>query len=319
MKKIGIFVLLFALLLTACGNGGTSKSEDRLQIVATVFPQYDWVRQILGEQEADVTLLLDNGVDLHSYQPTADDILTVSNCDLFLYVGGESDGWVEDVLAQAANKDMVAINLLDALGSSAKEEEVVEGMEADEEEEEETAYDEHIWLSLKNAGTLCQTIADALCKLDADHADTYRANVAAYQQQLAALDGEYQAAVDDAKQKTLLFGDRFPFRYLADDYGLNYYAAFSGCSAETEASFETITFLAGKVDELQLRTVLTLEGSDQKIAQTIIDNTQSKDQQILSMDSMQSVTATRVADGASYLDIMKSNLTALQAALEGGE
>lgn len=319
MKKIGIFVLLFALLLTACGNGGTLKSEDRLQIVATVFPQYDWVRQILGEQEADVTLLLDNGVDLHSYQPTADDILTVSNCDLFLYVGGESDGWVEDVLAQAANKDMVAINLLDALGSSAKEEEVVEGMEADEEEEEETAYDEHIWLSLKNAGTLCQTIADALCKLDADHADTYRANVAAYQQQLAALDGEYQAAVDDAKQKTLLFGDRFPFRYLADDYGLNYYAAFSGCSAETEASFETITFLAGKVDELQLRTVLTLEGSDQKIAQTIIDNTQSKDQQILSMDSMQSVTATRVADGASYLDIMKSNLTALQAALEGGE
>lgn len=319
MKKIGIFVLLFALLLTACGNGGTSKSEDRLQIVATVFPQYDWVRQILGEQEADVTLLLDNGVDLHSYQPTADDILTVSNCDLFLYVGGESDGWVEDVLAQAANKDMVAINLLDALGSSAKEEEVVEGMESDEEEEEGIAYDEHIWLSLKNAGTLCQTIADALCKLDADHADTYRANVAAYQQQLAALDGEYQAAVDDAKQKTLLFGDRFPFRYLADDYGLNYYAAFSGCSAETEASFETITFLAGKVDELQLRTVLTLEGSDQKIAQTIIDNTQSKDQQILSMDSMQSVTATRVADGASYLDIMKSNLTALQAALEGGE
>lgn len=319
MKKIGIFVLLFALLLTACGNGGTSKTEDRLQIVATVFPQYDWVRQILGEQEADVTLLLDNGVDLHSYQPTADDILTISNCDLFLYVGGESDGWVEDVLAQATNKDMVAINLLDALGSSAKEEEVVEGMEADEEEEEETAYDEHIWLSLKNAGTLCQTIADALCKLDADHADTYRANVAAYQQQLAALDGEYQAAVDDAKQKTLLFGDRFPFRYLADDYGLNYYAAFSGCSAETEASFETITFLAGKVDELQLRTVLTLEGSDQKIAQTIIGNTQSKDQQILSMDSMQSVTATRVADGASYLDIMKSNLTALQAALEGGE
>lgn len=319
MKKIGIFVLLFALLLTACGNGGTSKSEDRLQIVATVFPQYDWVRQILGEQEADVTLLLDNGVDLHSYQPTVDDILTVSNCDLFLYVGGESDGWVEDVLAQATNKDMVAINLLDALGSSAKEEEVVEGMEADEEEEEETAYDEHIWLSLKNAGTLCQTIADALCKLDADHADTYRANLAAYQQQLAALDGEYQAAVDDAKQKTLLFGDRFPFRYLADDYGLNYYAAFSGCSAETEASFETITFLAGKVDELQLRTVLTLEGSDQKIAQTIIGNTQSKDQQILSMDSMQSVTATRVADGASYLDIMKSNLTALQAALEGGE
>ena len=319
MKKIGIFVLLFALLLTACGNGGTSKSEDRLQIVATVFPQYDWVRQILGEQEADVTLLLDNGVDLHSYQPTADDILTISNCDLFLYVGGESDGWVEDVLAQATNKDMVAINLLDALGSSAKEEEVVEGMEADEEEEEGTAYDEHIWLSLKNAGTLCQTIADALCKLDADHADTYRANVAAYQQQLAALDGEYQAAVDGAKQKTLLFGDRFPFRYLADDYDLNYYAAFSGCSAETEASFETITFLAGKVDELQLHTVLTLDGSDQKIAQTIIDNTQSKDQQILSMDSMQSVTATRVVDGASYLDIMKSNLTALQAALEGGE
>lgn len=316
MKKIRVFVLLFAILLTACGNGGTSKTEDRLQIVATVFPQYDWVRQILGEQEADVTLLLDSGVDLHSYQPTADDILTISNCDLFLYVGGESDGWVEDVLAQATNKDMVVINLLDALGSSVKEEEVVEGMES---EEEEVAYDEHIWLSLKNAGTLCQTIADALCRLDADHADTYRANAEAYQQKLDKLDAEYQAAVDGTKQKTLLFGDRFPFRYLADDYGLDYYAAFSGCSAETEASFETITFLAGKVDELQLHTVLTLEGSDRKIAQTIIDNTQNKNQQIVSMDSMQSVTATRVAEGANYLDIMKSNLTALQTALEGGE
>ncbi|MBE5835613.1 MAG: zinc ABC transporter substrate-binding protein [Butyrivibrio sp.] len=307
-------------------------STDSIAIVTTIFPEYDWVNVILGENAAnvEVTMLLDNGVDLHSYQPTAEDIMKIATCDLFIYVGGESDEWVEDALAEATNKDMQVINLLEVLGENVKEEEVVEGMEAEEEheeeheeadsgeehEEEEVEYDEHVWLSLKNAQVLCTAIEESLEVIDSANSDLYKANLEAYVAQLSDLDAQYQAAVDSSEVDTLLFGDRFPFRYLVDDYGLSYYAAFVGCSAETEASFETITFLAQKVDELSLGTVLTIESSDQKIAQTIVENTQSKDQQILTMDSMQSTTSKDVASGTTYLSVMESNLSVLKAALE---
>lgn len=348
MKKYLSAILALLMILTclsACGNHNTAavtnnssdassedtSTEKQLQIVTTIFPEYDWVKEILGDQasNAELTMLLDNGVDLHSYQPTAEDIMKISNCDLFIYVGGESDEWVEGALQEAVNKDMKVINLLDVLGDSVKEEEVVEGMEAEEHEhedgeaqeeehehEEDPEYDEHVWLSVKNAEILCNEIADALAEIDADHADDYHANVTAYNEKLVALDTEYQSAVKEAGQKTVLFGDRFPFRYLVDDYGLSYYAAFVGCSAETEASFETITFLAGKVDELGLHSVLTIEKSDQKIAQTIIQNTQEKKQQILTMDSMQSTTSEDVSGGATYLSIMENNLEVLKEALK---
>ena len=278
------------------------------------------MREILGDKadRAEVTMLLDNGVDLHSYQPTADDIIKISDCDLFIYVGGESDGWVEDVLKEAANKDMQVINLLDVLGEQVKEEEVVEGMETEEEEsedEDEPEYDEHVWLSLKNAETLCSAITDALEEIDPANKDAYAANAASYLEKLAALDGEYQTVVDNAARKTVLFGDRFPFRYLVDDYGLSYYAAFVGCSAETEASFETISFLAGKVDELGLPCVLTIEGAQHKIAETIVQNSAAKNQSILTLDSMQSTTSTDVANGTTYLSVMESNLDVLKQAL----
>ena len=323
MKK-RISILLAAALLLGCLAGcgaGNVPGADRLQIVTTIFPTYDWVRSILGDNPADaeLTMLLDSGVDLHSYQPTAEDILKISTCDLFIYVGGESDTWVADVLKQATNKNMIVLNLLDVLGEGVKEEEVVEGMQAEEEEEEgeeeEPEYDEHVWLSLKNAAVLTEQISQALQTADASNAETYRKNAAAYAEQLNALDAEYQAAVDAAGVRTLLFGDRFPFRYLVDDYGLSYYAAFVGCSAESEASFETVTFLANKLDELRLPAVLTIEGTDQRIAETIIQSTQTKDQQILSMDSMQSTTAKDVQDGANYLAVMEKNLTALKGAL----
>lgn len=278
------------------------------------------MREILGDKadHAEVTMLLDNGVDLHSYQPTADDIIKISDCDLFIYVGGESDGWVEDALKEAANKDMRVINLLDVLGEQVKEEEVVEGMEAEEkesEDEDEPEYDEHVWLSLKNAETLCNAITDALEKIDPTNKDAYAANAASYLEKLAALDGEYQTVVDNAARKTVLFGDRFPFRYLVDDYGLSYYAAFAGCSAETEASFETISFLAGKVDELGLPCVLTIEGAQHKIAETIVQNSAAKNQSILTLDSMQSTTSTDAANGTTYLSVMESNLDMLKQAL----
>lgn len=317
--------------LSACGNQTVGHSletssndtagEKQLQIVTTIFPEYDWVKEVLGDSasHAELTMLLDNGVDLHSYQPTMKDIMKISDCDLFVYIGGESSGWVEDALQEAANKDMKVINLLEVLGDKVKEEEIVEGMEAEKPEhgyeEDGPEYDEHIWLSLKNAEVLCSTIADMLAEIDPDNADDYRANATAYNEKLAALDKEYQTTVSAAAQKILLFGDRFPFRYLVDDYGLSYYAAFAGCSAETEASFETITFLAGKVDELGLTHVLTIEKSDQKIAQTIVQNTKDKDQQILAVDSMQSTTSKDISDGITYLSIMESNLDVLKEVL----
>lgn len=321
MKKILALLLALwipAAVLSGCVPQDDSAASNKLNIVTTIFPAYDWVREILGDEtdRAEITTLLDSGVDLHSYQPTVDDIVKISNCDLFLYVGGESDGWVDDALKNAPNKERKVIRLLDVLGDSAKAEETVEGMQEEEHDhEEEAEYDEHIWLSLKNAQMLVAAISKALQESDPARKDTYAANAAAYVEKLSALDGEYRAAVDSGKYKTLLFGDRFPFRYLADDYGLDYYAAFPGCSAETEASFETVSFLAGKMDALGLPCVLTIEGTQHKIAETIVQNTAQKNQQILTMDSMQAVTANDAASGVSYLSIMEKNLSVLKKAL----
>ncbi len=340
MKKIlsiMIAVLLAVGCLSACSSGSNQSDPDSgtIQIVTTIFPEYDWVMNILGDNpaKADVTMLLDTGVDLHSFQPTAEDILKISTCDLFIYVGGESDEWVDDALQEATNKDMIAISLLDVLGDAVKEEEVIEGMQEEEHdhehedgeedhdedhehEEGEVEYDEHVWLSLKNAAVLVEYISGMVQKLDPDNAELYKKNATAYIGQLNVLDSEYLAAVSNASYTTLLFGDRFPFRYLTDDYGLFYYAAFVGCSAETEASFETITFLAQKVDELSLPAVMTIEGADHRIAETIVQNTQTKDQQILTMDSMQATTAKDVENGTTYLSIMEKNLSVLKDALD---
>ena len=332
MKKITALLLaLFVLVgaLAGCGKQNDTNKTDKLSIVTTIFPEYDWVREILGDKadNAEITMLLDNGVDLHSYQPTADDIVKISDCDLFIYVGGESDGWVEDALRNAANRNMKVINLLEVLGDSVKTEEIVEGMQEEhehedahahddaEEHEHEEEADEHVWLSLKNAKMLVRVISKALQELDPDNKDIYAANADAYVKKLSALDAEYQAAVDAASNKTILFGDRFPFRYLVDDYGLRYYAAFVGCSAETEAGFETISFLAKRVDEWKLPCVLTIEGAQHKIAETIVRNTTMKNQKVLTMDSMQSTTTQDVKNGTTYLSVMEKNLSVLKEAL----
>ena len=331
MKK-SLPILLASFLmgvgLSACS--APSLNNDKLEIVTTIFPEYDWTREILGKNpaNAEVTMLLDNGIDLHSYQPTAQDLLKISDCDLFIYVGGESDEWVERALEQSTNKDMVVINLLESLGDKAKEEEVKEGMQGEEEhdhdhedhdheeEEEEVEYDEHVWLSLKNASAICETIEKGIEKIDPANASTYKENLASYKAKLNSLDTDYKAAVDASAIKTLVFGDRFPFRYMVDDYGLDYYAAFVGCSAETEASFETIVFLAGKIDELGLHSVLTIEGNDHRIAETVIANTTAKNQKILTMNSLQSTTSRDVTNGTSYLTVMTENLNPLKEALK---
>ncbi len=484
-----------AVKATATEAEADTPAEDKqMKIVTTIFPEYDWVKTILGDKASntELTLLLDNGVDLHSYQPTAEDMVKISECDMFVYVGGESDEWVEDILDTVENEDMVVINLMDVLGDSVKDEEVVEGMEHEHEHEhaeieesdikdrtlgefagewkslypmlnagdleeyvehhaeehgeeprevkeellakwkceadkisvdgdkitftyadgktetasykyagfkavkdedgditgvryqfetdsadapkyvqfndhgfepsEEVAHfhiyygnesfdalddfganpyfvhdglnadevlemlmgghdheeenDEHVWLSLKNADVICANIAVELGNIDTANKDLYMSNYSAYKEQLTSLDAEYKAAVDAGKNKTLLFGDRFPFRYLVDDYGLDYFAAFTGCSAESEASFETIVFLSGKVDELGLSAIMTIEGANHKIAETVRDNTTSKDQKILTMNSMQSTTSGDIANGTTYLSVMTSNLDVLKEALQ---
>ena len=331
MKKIIIAVLCMLLTagaLAGCGEKNKSEKNAYLSIVATIFPGYDWVREIMGDEaeNADITMLMDNGTDLHSYQPTADDISKISKCDLFIYAGGESDEWVKDALKQAENKDMKVINMIEMLGDSVKTEEVVEGMESEHDHDhdedgdhndsdQEVEYDEHTWLSLKNAEMICEAIENDLSSLDPENKDIYKKNSEEYISKLSELDSKYQKTVDDAARKTVLFGDRFPFRYLTDDYGMDYYAAFVGCSAETEASFKTVKFLAEKVDELDLPCVMTIEGSDHKIAETIIRNTADKDQKVLTMDSMQAVTASDLKDGKTYLSVMEKNLEALKEAL----
>lgn len=327
------FAAIVIGLLSGCGQRGESVSEEEpeFRVVCTVFPLYDWTAQILGNQEGrvELTMLLKDGSDLHSYQPTVADMLTISQADLFIYVGGESDFWVEDALENADNPDLRAVRLMDGLEGFLQEEEYVEGMAGAEEDEhahdhyhgeEETAYDEHIWLSLRNAEKSCRVIAGQLAAMDEEYAEEYRERAAQYGALLEALDQEYEQAVAAAPYHTLVFGDRFPFRYLTEDYGLDYYAAFPGCSAETEASFYTIAFLAEKVSELDLPAVLAIDGSDGTIARTIADNTKTRDQKVLTMDSMQAIDWRDVQAGANYLSAMEDNLAVLKEALGmGGE
>lgn len=315
--------------------------SDKISIVCTTFPQYDWVRNILGKEAEhfDVTLLLDNGVDMHSYQPTVKDIAIVGSADLFIYVGGESDAWVADALKEAKNKDLKAINLMEALGDSVKEEEVVEGMQEEKgflehsheesskenyknaqkenqgKSKEEPEYDEHIWLSLRNAEIMVKNIEKVIEQFDLNNAKVYQTNAKNYIKKLSQLDKQYTKTIQNAKHKAILFGDRFPFRYMADDYNLKYYAAFVGCSAETMAGFETVTFLAKKADELKLPVILTIENSDGRIAEAIKSNTKKKNQKILAMNSLQSVTTQQLSDGITYLQVMQENLSVLSEAL----
>lgn len=326
-------------------------NSNKISIVCTTFPQYDWVKNILGEEAEhfNVTLLLDNGVDMHSYQPAVKDIATAGSSNLFIYVGGESDTWVEDALKEAKNKDLKAINLMETLDNSVKEEEVVEGMQEERESlghsheksskekqeqtqkeshensqeingqkeaaDEEPEYDEHIWLSIRNAEIMVKNIEKAIEQLDSDNAKVYQTNAENYIKKLDTLDKQYANTIQNAKYKAILFGDRFPFRYMADDYDLKYYAAFAGCSAETMAGFETVTFLAKKADELRLPVILTIENSDGRIAEAVKSNTTKKNQKILAMNSLQSVTKEQIADGITYLQVMQENLSVLSEAL----
>lgn len=342
MKKIASIAILFfalAFMLTACNteSGKKDSAPKKISVVATIYPQYDWLKNVIGERAdaVDLKLLIKNGTDLHSYKPSAQDIATIAKADLVVYVGGESDEWIEKALEATPKEGRIALNLMKALGDRVKEEEVVEGMQAEEHHHEhdkvtepaeatsehhhheEVENDEHIWLSMVAAKYLVGVdIVKALVKIDSANAETYRTNAADYTVKLNEIDDEYADAVGEATHRTILFGDRFPFRYLVDDYGIKYYAAFAGCSAESEASFETVTFLAGKMDSLQLPAIFTIDGSNGKIARAILEASKnSKNALVLTLNSMQSVTDEQIKAGADYLSIMRDNLEVLKKAL----
>ncbi|MGM9604949.1 MAG: metal ABC transporter substrate-binding protein [Faecousia sp.] len=313
MKKQILALLFAAALAVNLAGCAPEVPEKNLTIVTAIFPEYDWVRQLIGpDSHITLRLLVDDGVDPHSFQPTVEDMVTVSGCDLLIFGGGESDEWLADALKSSANPNMRVLELMDLLGDAAHTAEVVEGMQVREAEDE---TDEHIWLSLRNAALFCSAITEELCLLDPEHADTFRANLGTYLEKLRALDEAYQQTVQSSAKDTILVCDRFPFRYLTEDYGLHYYAAFPGCSAESGASFETVVFLADRVKELELNAVLVTEGSDGRLARTVVQNAGRENVAVLTLDSMQSVSLEAAA-GREYLAIMEQNRQVLASALE---
>lgn len=311
LKKLMIGVLA-AFMLAGCAPK-QQQNTTKLKIVATTFPQYDWIREIIGKDNTnvDLQLLMKNGGDLHSYQPTAGDIANIADANLFVYVGGESDEWVDDALKEKTNKDMKVVNMMQTLGDDIDEEEEGLEKESEDHDHEEIEYDEHVWLSLKRAQKIVKAIADELGELDSTNAKKYQENAEAYIAKLAALDKSYESTVNTVKNKTWIFADRMPFHYLAKDYGITTYAAFNGCSTETNASFNTIVSLAKYADELGIKHIMTIEGSDKKLAKAVIENTTDKNQDILTLNSLQSVSQSDIDKGLTYYGAMEENLKVL--------
>lgn len=353
-----------AVFLTGCATSTTanpSKTTKTLKVVTNSYAAYDWTKMLLKDSGAgaDITYLLENGIDLHSFQPSVEDMQTIADSDLLIYVGGESDGWVADAIENTASSQLMTVNMLESIGDLAKAEELGEGMtpeehdhdhghededDHDHEEEhdhahedeheheeheeeadhahtghehEDTAMDEHVWLSLRNAKHIVTSLAKTLETMAGDEAiaNKIAENEKAYQKQLDDLDKQYDAAIRSAGVKTIVVADRFPFRYLVEDYGIQYYAAFLGCSAETEASFNTVKTLSEKVKDMQLKNVMVIENSDQKLAGTIIQNSGEEDVDVLVLDSIQSVSSDDIKNEASYLHYMEQNLEVLKKAL----
>ncbi len=320
MRKLFFLPIFLCIpILAGCASAEKGAGSDEIKIVCTVFPEYEWTREIIGETEnkSSITLLADNGTDFHSYQPSTEDMVTISTCDVLIYVGGESDKWIEDALKNSVNPDMQVVRLADILADELLDEpETLEEEHDHEHDEEQSVFDEHVWLSLKNAEKFCNGISDALSEIDSENADVYRMNAEEYNAKLSTLDSEFKEKLRFAKRNTVIFGDRFPFVYMMEDYDIDYYAAFPGCSSETDASFDTVLNLAKKTDEESISAILTIEGSDCNIADAIISNTKTESEKhILTLDSMQTVNRDEIEGGKTYLSVMEKNLDVLMEAL----
>jgi zinc transport system substrate-binding protein len=319
-RTLSIFLTITLIIAACSGCESNSKtaseqtaSDSKINIVTTIFPPYDFTRQIV-EDKANVTMLLAPGAESHSYEPTPQDIIKIQNCDLFIYVGGENDEWVNSIL-DSMNRDKIkTIALLDCVKPI--REEVKEGMEAEEEDPSSSAdgveYDEHVWTSPQNATLITNFIRDVLCHIDRNNAETYQSNAEKYTESLNQLDREFQDVVKNAKRNTIVFGDRFPLRYFTEAYGLNYWAAFPGCSAETEPSAATVAFLTDKVKTEKIPVVFKIELSNGNVAQSIADTTGAK---VLTFYSCHNLSKSDFDRGATYLDLMRENVESLKKAL----
>lgn len=318
LKRIlPVALMVVTFLLTACGSGDLSDKYNK-KVVCTSFAAYDWTRNIIGDVEGfDIIYLTKSGVDLHSFTPTTRDLVDISTADLVIYIGGPSDMWVLDATKNKVNPRQQVLALMDILSDKVVEEELVEGMtEEEEEEEEEIEYDEHVWLSLENAMLSSDRICSALSEIDSENAASLASNNERYQNELASLRESYLTKVAAKEKNTILVCDRFPFRYMFDELSLEYYAAFPGCSAESEAVFDTIVFLSNKIDELGLSSICVLEGSNQEISRVVIDNANTKNVEVLTLNSLQSISQTDIEDGVSYLSLMEENLDTILKLLD---
>lgn len=313
--------LLLALLpvLPACDSG---KDDGRISIVCTLFPQYDWLRSIIGDSESiDVSLLIKNGTDPHSYQPTAADILTISNCDMIVYVGSDSDVWVKEALERANDPSIKQIALSQLEGMTLHNVSSHSHYHEDhghdhKHDHDHGVFDEHLWLSLNNAITATKHLTEAVCALDPTRSELYRSNADGYAKALSALNGEYRSAVEsaDPEDRFVLFADRFPFVYLLSDCGVEYSAAFEGCTTDVDASFDTVLGLIKEANTHGVKYIAVTETSDKALASTVASSAKN-DIEILVMDSLQSVSKKQLSEGISYLSVMEKNLTALKTAL----
>lgn len=315
-KRTTVVAAAFAAaVLSTCANAAPSSGQtpDRFSIVCTNFPEYDFARQIAGDK-ADVKMLLKPGAESHTYEPTPEDIIQIQNSDLFVYVGGDSDEWVSDVLSSMDRSGMTIFKLMDQVETV--EEEIVEGMEAEEEseeeEEKEPEMDEHVWTSPANAITIVQNMEQAIEKLDPADQEVYSRNAKSYINQIQNLDRQFKDVVSHSKRKELIVADRFPFRYFCEEYGLTYYAAFPGCSTDTQPSAKTVAFLTDKVKQDGIPVVFHIELSNGQMADSIAEATGAKSELL---NALHNVSDEDFKKGATYVSLMKHNVEALQEAL----
>ena len=337
IKRYAVMMLLFAILFS---TGCNKTAEDKITIVCTNFALYDWTSQLLGESAAEVILLPDNGADMHGFQPSAEELIRIADCDMLVHVGGESDAWLEDALRTNPSEDRVVVNLTEVLGADLKEEVHTEGMQAEHVHEDGSvctekhahdmhgaaeaegenregtlaAADEHIWLSLRLAVKSCKAIEDALCIVLPEEEGNIRTNAETYGNELLALEQEYATVIAGSETDVVIVADRFPFVYMMEDYGIEYYAAFPGCSTESEADFETVVFLAEKVKEFQSDTLLITESGTDVLAEAVYENAGVSGETAV-LHSMQAVYRDDMEAGASYLGYMEENLEVLKEVL----
>lgn len=304
MRKL-LLILIGVILITGCSP---KEESNKIKVVSTIFPYYDFTRAIAGDN-VDLTMLINPGTDIHSYDPTPLDIAKITEADIFIYTGGHSDEWVKEIIGEIDNTKTKVIRVMDYLDVVIEEE--IEG--STKEAEEEVEYDEHVWTSLENAKKIVEVIANELIKIDDINKNIYDINSVLYINEINRLDSDIKEIVDASSSKTLLFGDRFAFRYFTDQYGLNYSAAFPGCSSETEPSVSTITYLIKKIKEENIPVVLYLEMSSGKVADTLIEETDAKKMQ---MNSLQTISKADFKNGETYITLMEKNIEVLREVLK---